>query len=88
MLDLERQRNKQISENETSALAGVDSPHLDSGNIWWEKDPISRTVDLSSDVKSQLDRTDESGPTTRQLLGFVVRRKLSIIGHTNRDGRC
>ena len=26
--------------------------------------------------------------TTRQLLGFVVRRKLSYFGHTMRDGRC
>ena len=26
--------------------------------------------------------------TTRQLLGFVVRRKLSFFGHTIRDGGC
>ena len=26
--------------------------------------------------------------TTRQLLGFVVRRKLSFVGHTIRDGGC
>ena len=37
-------------------------------------------------------RTDESilteVGTTRQLLGFVVRRKLSFFGHTIRDGGC
>ena len=37
-------------------------------------------------------RTDESIPTelntTRQLLSFVVRRKLSFFGHTIRDGGC
>ena len=37
-------------------------------------------------------RTDESIllelNTTRQLLGFVVRRKLSYFGHTMRDGGC
>ena len=37
-------------------------------------------------------RTDESilleHNTTRQLLGFVVRRKLSYFGHTMRDGGC
>ena len=37
-------------------------------------------------------RTDESILTelisTRQLLGFVVRRKLSFFGHTIRDGGC
>ena len=37
-------------------------------------------------------RTDESIltelNTTRQLLGFVVRRKLSFFGHTIRDGGC
>ena len=37
-------------------------------------------------------RTDDSIltelGTTRQLLGFVVRRKLSFFGHTIRDGGC
>ena len=37
-------------------------------------------------------RTDESIllqlNTTRQLLGFVVRRKLSYFGHTIRSGGC
>ena len=37
-------------------------------------------------------RTDESIltelNTTRQVLGFVVRRKLSYFGHTMRDGGC
>ena len=37
-------------------------------------------------------RTDENIltelGTTRQLLGFVVRRKLSFFGHTIRDGGC
>ena len=26
--------------------------------------------------------------TTRQLLGFVLRRKLSYLGHTHREGGC
>ena len=36
-------------------------------------------------------RTDDSilmKLGTRQLLGFVVRRKLSFFGHTTRDGGC
>ena len=51
------------------------------------------TMTKADEKTGQLEhRTDESIltelNTTRQLLGFVVRRKLSFFRHTIRDGGC
>ena len=97
--DLERQRIKQRSENETSTLAGVDSSHLWRRRLNSEKADEKRLESPEMWIYRRMlrvswteHRADEiillELNTTRQVLGFVVRRKLSYFGYTIRDGGC
>ena len=65
-------------------LAKADEKRIESAEMWI----YCRLLRVSWTEH----RTDESIllelNTTRQLLGFVVRRKLSYLGHTMRDGGC
>ena len=67
-------------------LTKADEKRIQSAELW-----IYRRM-LPVSWSEHTCRTDESilteHGTTKQLLGFVVRRKLSFFGHTIRDGGC
>ena len=91
--DLERQRNKQRSENETSTLTGVDSPHLwcrrlDSVRKADEKRIHSAEIwDLSSDVTSQLDRTPKRRKYPHRASMICCRSQTRLLWTHNQRRR-